>query len=189
MFSFFYDHPLIERPIKINYLYEYHPYRYLHHDKRLKNPDFNFIDGLILDLKQNSLRAINYFYNNLLNIFDCFDNIEDINFSAIPPHISNFDVSSMHIIAQKLAAHYDKLDCSKTLQRVKNIPRLSDGGIRNVGVHINSIKINSQIDVVGKKFILLDDITTSGSSMAAGAQILYIGGASSVICLALSHKD
>ena len=189
MFSFIYDHPLIERPVKISYLYEYHAYWYLHHDERLRNPHFNSIDGLFLDLKQNSPKAIDFFYNKLLDIFNCFENIDDINFTTIPPHVANLNQSPMHIITQKLALQYNKFDYSKTLQRFKTIPRLSDGGIRNIGIHINSIKINPNYKIKGQNFILLDDITTSGSSMAAAAQILYIGGAHNVTCLALSHKD
>ena len=114
--------------------------------------------------------------------------MDNIYFSVIPSHIANGEISSMHIIAQKLSDYYNKADFSRVLQRYKTIPRLSDGGIRNIGVHINSIRINPDYQVTDKNFILLDDITTSGSSMAAGVQILKIGGANKVTCLALSHK-
>ena len=92
-------------------------------------------------------------------------------------------------MAQKLSEHYNKRSYADVLQRYKTIPRLSDGGIRNIGVHINSIRINSKYNVENKNFILLDDITTSGSSMAAAHQILKIAGARKVTCLALSHKS
>ena len=188
MFSYFYNHPLFEQPIKISYIYEYHPYWLLRHDVRIKNPEFNSIDGAILDLKRNLQSAINIFYNKLVDIFDCFDDVENIYFCAIPSHDKDIKITSMHLIAQKLSSYYNRPDYSNALQRYKTIPRLSDGGIRNVGVHINSIRVNSNFDVVGKNIILLDDITTSGSSMAAAHQILKISGANKVTCLALSHK-
>lgn len=188
MFSYFYDHPLLERPIKISYLYEYNSYYHFRGGIRIKNPAFTPIDGAILDLKKRKSKAIALFYDKLIDIFDSFDNLDNIYFSAIPSHIANAGLSSMHIIAGKLSAHYDKVDYSEVLQRYKNIPRLSDGGTRNMGVHINSIRVNPNCNIEGKDFFLLDDITTSGSSMAAGTQILKIGGANKVTCLALSHK-
>ena len=188
MFSYFYDHPLLEKPIKISYLYEYNSYYHFRGGIRIKNPDFTPIDGAILDLKKNKSNAIEMFYNKLIDIFDSFDDLDNIYFSAIPSHTANAHISSIHIIAKKLATYYNKADYSEVLQRYKDIPRLSDGGTRNMGVHINSIRINPSLDVKGKAFFLLDDITTSGSSMAAGAQILKIGGANKVTCLALSHK-
>ena len=188
MFSYFYDHPLIDKSLKIYYIYEYHPYWLLRHDERIKNPEFNYIDAALLDLKRNIQTSINKFYDKLVDIFDCFENIDDINFCVIPSHDKNTTTTSMHLIAQKLSEHYNKADYSNALQRYKTIPRLSDGGIRNIGVHINSIRINPKYNVTGKDFILLDDITTSGSSMAAAHQILKIAGANKITCLALSHK-
>ena len=188
MFSFVYTHPLMERPLKISYIYEYHPYWLLRGDERIKNPEFNSVDGAFLDLKQNIPEAINRFYNKLISIFDCFETIDNIYFCVIPSHDKNSTTSAMHLIAQKLSEHYNRPDYSNALQRYKTIPRLSDGGIRNIGVHINSIRVNQNCNVAGKDIILLDDITTSGSSMAAAYQILKIAGANKVTCLALSHK-
>ncbi len=188
MYYYIYEHPLLEKALKISYIYEYHSYWILRKNERIKNPAFNLIDRTFLDLKKNSPEAIDKFYQDLVSIFDCFDSIDKFNFAVIPSHDVNVKISPMHLIAQKLAIHYNKIDYSDVLQRFKTIARLSDGGTRNIGVHINSIRINPKFKVEGKNFILIDDITTSGSSMAAGVQILYIGGANSVTCLALSHK-
>lgn len=188
MFSYLYDHPLIEKPIKISYIYEYHAYYHFRNGEKVRNPKFNSVDGAFLDLKQNDPKAIGRFYNKLISIFDCFESIDDIYFTVIPSHDSNVNTSPMHIIAQKLSDHYKRPDYSRTLQRHVTIPRLSDGGIRNIGIHINSIRVNPKYKVKDKNFILLDDIATSGSSMAACTQILYMNGANKIICLALSHK-
>ena len=188
MYSYLYSHPLLDRPVKISYIYEYHSYWLLKGDERIKNPEFNSVDGAFLDLKQNDPSAIDRFYKKLAFIFDCFESINDVYFCVMPSHDSNVTASPMNLIAQKLTDRYNRPDYSNVLQRYRTIPRLSDGGIRNIGVHINSIRINSEYNVADKYFILLDDITTSGSSMAAGYQILKIAGAKKVTCLALSHK-
>ena len=188
MFAYFYEHPLLKRPVKISYLYEYNSYYHFRGGIKIKNPAFTTIDGAILDLKKKKSKAIDLFYNKLIDIFDSFEDLSNIYFSVIPSHVANAGSSSMQIIAKKISNHYNKEDCSGVLQRYKDIPRLSDGGTRNMGVHINSIRINPNCNVEGKNFFLLDDITTSGSSMAAGVQILKIGGADKITCLALSHK-
>ena len=188
MFSYNYSHPLLEEPVKISYLYEYHAYYHFKGGIRVKNSAFNAVDALILDLKQNSEKAINKFYEDLILIFNHYESINKIFFCAIPGHMAFSKLSAMNIIAKKLSNHYKRPDYSKLLQRYKTIPRLSDGGVRNMGVHINSIRVDSNYKVKGKNIILLDDISTSGSSMAASSQILKIAGACKVICLALAHK-
>jgi len=188
MFSYNYSHPLLKEPVKISYLYEYHAYYHFESGIKVKNPKFNTVDGLILDLKQNSDKAINKFYDDLILIFNHYESINNIFFCAIPGHVAFDKLSAIHIIAKKLSNHYKRPDYSELLQRYRTIPRLSDGGIRNMGVHINSIRIDSNYTIKGQNIILLDDISTSGSSMAASSQILKIAGANKVICLALAHK-
>ena len=61
MFSYFYEHPLLKRPIKISYLYEYNSYYYFRGGIRIKNPNFTSIDRAILDLKKNKFKAIELF--------------------------------------------------------------------------------------------------------------------------------
>ena len=187
MLTLTYEHPLIWQPVKIYYIYEYHSYWCYYGNEKFKNTDFNSVDRDILDLKRNLPHVIYKFYKKLLSIFDCFDDIDKFNFTARPSHDSNVDVTSMHIIAQKLSENYNKRDYSQVLQRNSTIPRLSSGGLRNIGVHINSIYINQNFEVKGKNFIILDDIATTGGSMAAAAQILHTGGASEIICLTLAH--
>ena len=188
MFSYMYNHPLLEESVKISYLYEYHAYYHFKGGVRVKNPNFNAIDGLILDLKKNSEHAINKFYNDLVSIFNHYESVNKIVFCAIPGHVAFSEISAIHIIAKYLSKHYGRPDYSEILQRYKTIPRLSDGGVRNVGVHINSIRVDPKYQIKGKRIILLDDISTSGSSMAASNQILKIAGAEKVTCLALAHK-
>lgn len=44
-------------------------------------------------------------------------------------------------------------------------------------------------DVKGKHVILVDDIVTTGNTLAAGARLLYRAGAASVCCIAVSSDD
>ena len=50
---------------------------------------------------------------------------------------------------------------------------------------INSLKINSNIEIRDKTIIILDDVTTHGDSFKAAAYHLFINGAKKVVPLAI----
>ena len=93
----------------------------------------------------------------------------------------------MQEICAQLSEEFNKDDYSHTLERIVSIKKLATGGNRNPLIHLKSIQINPDYDVQGKNFILLDDITTTGGSLAACAKILIDAGANSVICVALGR--
>lgn len=75
----------------------------------------------------------------------------------------------------------------KLLLRLQTIDKLASGGNRQPQVHLDSIVVNPlYVDEVRKKHVLLlDDITTTGHSLEACAQVLYQSGAGQVTCVAL----
>lgn len=53
----------------------------------------------------------------------------------------------------------------------------------------SSYRLNRKVDLSGKTVVLIDDIVTTGVSMAAGARILRRAGADRIFCLAVSADD
>ena len=93
MFYYMYDHPLLEKPVKISYVYEYQSYYRVKRGLRIKNPAFDFESKLILDLKRNSFEAMEIFSERLIKIFDCLDDLDKLNFAVIPSHDVNIKIT------------------------------------------------------------------------------------------------
>lgn len=76
----------------------------------------------------------------------------------------------------------DITDASECLYRYKDIQKqhLSSGS-RNANIHLDSIELRHPELIQGKDVLVIDDITTSGSSMRAAFQMLKEHGAKSVI--------
>lgn len=87
-------------------------------------------------------------------------------------------------IAQFIAQEkgVDGTDC---LVRWKSREKSSYGGERNIQSHVQTMKVFQREKIVGKHVLLLDDVTTSGSSLRAGEQLLLEAGALYVTKLAL----
>ncbi|KAA0080900.1 phosphoribosyltransferase [Paraburkholderia sp. T12-10] len=79
------------------------------------------------------------------------------------------------------------VDSMKALKRTKTIQKLAHGGNRSIYVHQQSIELGSRASRLERKAILLlDDITTSGNSLIACAEMLRTHcGAAVVMPLAL----
>ena len=60
---------------------------------------------------------------------------------------------------------------------------------RNEEIHLSSIILNKSINIEDKKILLIDDITTSGSSLKACKKILLNGGAKEVVCFAFGKAS
>ena len=80
------------------------------------------------------------------------------------------------------------IDGTDYLIRHTEIAEQKKVGKRNQNTHLSSVKIVDSSKVEGKKIILIDDITTSGSSLNGCRKILLNSGAKEVICFAFG-KD
>lgn len=52
---------------------------------------------------------------------------------------------------------------------------------------LGAFTISDSVSIIGKKIILLDDVTTTGATLSEAKKILLAAGARSVECLALAH--
>jgi len=69
------------------------------------------------------------------------------------------------------------------------MPKKTFGGIRNLNSEIESLGIENENIVKGKQVLLLDDVTTSRTSLNAGKHILEKAGAKLVVMHALALTE
>ena len=108
--------------------------------------------------------------------------------TCIPSHNkSDYNNNPVALMIQDITSNSSYLDGSQLLLRVNQIAPQKYQKERYEKTHLESIKLNG--DVKGKKIILVDDITTSGSSLKACKKILIEAGAESVICFAFCKSS
>ena len=133
--------------------------------------DFNFFKNILIYKFLKKYNLVNY------NIITC-----------VPSHIEGtYNNNPIAMMINNITKNSSYIDGSQLLIRFQTIPAQKTQGKRFEETHLNSIKING--DVRGKKIILIDDITTSGSSLKACKKILLDAGADSVICFAFSKSS
>jgi predicted amidophosphoribosyltransferase len=76
-------------------------------------------------------------------------------------------------------------DAVDFLVRTTRIPKKADGGVRDLEVEVNSLRLDHARRVRGAAIVLLDDVTTKGTSFSAGRHLLTAAGAEQVICVAI----
>ena len=161
---------------KIYYLYDYYPTRFEKDDKYSQT---------ILQLKENSLNAIEFWYQETKNLFE-----GNFAVTIVPSHSSSNDNRDSGIaeVAKKLSkSKIDEVtDLIDVLTRFKTINKLSKGGNREITNHLNSINVNQELSE-SKPILLLDDVATSGNSLTACKQLLQEAGAKYVFCFALTR--
>lgn len=154
----------------------YHPYR---SGNQELNPEFDRWSSCILDLKNRSERAINFFYGILTPQLR-----EGFPIACVPSHEPSTSVSGTVLLAQRLTRD-NRIDATSCLIRHKRIEKLSSGGDRSASLHMQTIKIENQHLIQDKAVLLLDDVYTTGNSLRACRKLLVQAGAGSVYCLVL----
>ena len=76
----------------------------------------------------------------------------------------------------------------RTLRKTRNNPPQS--GLKTARERRENVQnvyaVRRRADIVGRRFLLIDDLTTSGSTMIVCADLLLSAGAASVVCAALA---
>ena len=176
------------------YLVDYHPYRKGH------NPLFDDNSDKILRFKEGVEKAIEYFENMIDQDFNPIWN--DCYCVAIPSHDPKNSYNSSQelnnpsiykLIARLVKKHIGLHNGSPVLIRTHEVAKKSFGGNRDISVDLGSIEINRNcgIDISGKNVLLIDDVITTGNSIAACMMILKKGGAKNifVLCLGKTSRD
>lgn len=146
-----------------------------------KPPGFNFdeTEKKLLDIFAGVFSK--YFVNKLPM------RTSDYVFCLVPSHKSNTDnKNSIYFMSRwnKLIRDYFN---KSVIIRTETINKLSMGGNRDISVHLNSLKINT--DVKGKRIVVIDDVTTTGNSLIASKLLLEKAGAKQVLLFAFAKTS
>lgn len=165
----------------IKYLGIYHPWH------GGSNPNFNTFSGEILDVKNQRSQGQIYFRRELLNLlsFDAF-----IITSAPSSEAHTRNNNGIAVLARQVASSRRNItDGTNCLIRHRSIPSSHTSGNRTIEKHLESIRVENTILIENKNILLLDDVTSSGSTIRACKQLLIQVGAQNVQCLALGHTS
>ena len=166
---------------KVAHLGKYHPYRIWDSGgEKVKNPNFDAYSGFMLDIKENKTGVVERFRDYLEKLL-----APDIAIAVVPSHDPAKTTSGIRTLAAKIAAN-DRIDATTCLVRTKLIEKLATGGNRSAQVHLDSIEVRNDHLFNGRHVLLLDDIMTTGNSLAACRQLLQGAGAASVQQMALA---
>jgi hypothetical protein len=163
-------------PVKAYALAPYHPYTVKNGGGRCRNPKFDRVSGLILDLKKESERgheaAIKYWAAHLaffLRKDIAFDQAEII---IVPSSTKGNINPGLDKIVKTVCKQDKRLSYNRnSLFRTKSINKLSTGGDRSLDVLLNSMDYKGVNGSPATKFIL-DDVTTTGNSLNASITLI-----------------
>ena len=157
----------------------YHPW----HDGH--NPNFDEFSRLILDVKDQRKKGINYFTNRLRSILS---DTEEYVICVIPTHAVGTAPSGIRTIAKQLCSH-PIIDGTDAISRAFEIQKKTVGGSRDMQLEIKSLAVTNESVVRGRQVLLLDDVTTTGTSLKAGKYLIEQAGAEIVVLLALARTQ
>lgn len=96
------------------------------------------------------------------------------------------------LLAEAAASIWDTKSWKILVKVRNNLPQSSvkTPAQRRANV-LGAYRVRPHTDVRGKRFLLIDDVCTTGSTMAECAQVLIEAGAASVVCAALAggHRE
>ncbi len=169
----------------IHALYRYHPMYF----RRFPNPEHyrSGESGLILRLKDLDENAINLLAERLawqISQSDEYDGLEVI--CSIPSSDHRTHFNGIRLAAMKVAKSINSVDCTGCLTRFRDKPKSHFGG-RSIESNLATLVVQHPEYIRGKRVLLVDDITTSGHTLVAGANRLLEAGATGVAKLALGE--
>jgi predicted amidophosphoribosyltransferase len=161
----------------------YHPYRVFGE----LNPDFErATDGRLLDFKEGKGWAVAAEIAEVKKALVHLEMPEPIHIAIVPGHEAKASNSGCPLarVAHALAAGDARLHADVDLiVRTTTIEKLATGGDRSVETHLNSMRVTRRVP--GVTVLVLDDVVTTGNSMAAARQLLSDKGAAYVAGIAL----
>ena len=159
----------------INYIHMYYPVR---------SGLFNPVSQLILDFKNCIPEAFNYF--RLKTSSWIKQNLHDSYMICAVPSSKGGFVNSITRLAEKLSGdHPSMIDGSQCIVKLMTHESFCKTNKRDADLLRRSTFISDHVK--GYNILLLDDITSSGTSFNVISQMLLDKGANSVTCLAMAQ--
>lgn len=165
---------------------------YPKYDRQYK--DMDMFSSMVLDIKKDEKKlepqsgeyyyykkAINYFTMQLRSILS---ETEEFVICAITTHAKGRAPSGIRTIAKRLCSP-PIIDGTDVLSRAFEIPKKAIDGSRDLQKEIESLIVSDENIIRDRQVLLMDDITTTGTSLKAGKYRMERAGAKIVAMLAL----
>ncbi len=170
------------------YISDYHPFR----RKGLRNREFGRRDRVLLDLKSDRDDAVCAAVTGFALALDELMIPGVAMLAAAPGHMAaatNRGGSMSRVLNMLSMIRRGRyLACPDALLRVKTVKKLAQGGAREVGVHLDSIKASEPSLVAGRIVVVLDDVATTGNTIRACRRLLLEAGATQVGALVWARR-
>ena len=102
----------------------------------------------------------------------------------MPNSCRGFNSSGLRDVARNLSLP-PIIDGTSVLERIQELPAKHLGGLRNYQKEIESLRVSAPNIIRNRIVLLLDDVTTTGTSLRAGRDTLLKAHAADVVCFAL----
>ena len=168
-------------------LYDYHPW-----NKGL-NPNIDQITHKILGLKPKHDNKPTRRYSLELFTTAIRDSIIPLittnnNICCVVPSHTAGDVSlGLRELMGRLKGDLKYTNTHTHLRRIYDVEKSATGGNRSLQHNLDSIRVMEPEKIRGNTIFLLDDITSTGSSLLACKQLLLQAGASKVVMIAIGQ--
>lgn len=151
-------------------LSEYHPYH------GGNNPKFDFSSRMLLDFKNGKAEAVDFWYPKVARLILSITCGTSFFIATVPSSTFGKSHPGFSALIKKLGYEFDiQNEKGNLIARTESIDKLATGGDRNIGVHLNTLRVITA-EAKYKPVILLDDVETTGNSIDAGISKLRDGG-------------
>lgn len=148
-------------------------YPYIEIRRQLNKPDLRRI------------RAVEFFTNELRSILSDKDKYA---ICVMPSHEEGAAPSGIRTIARRLCRD-PIIDATNVLIRTAKMQKKSMDGSRDLSSEIESLGVTDNNIINDQQVLLLDDVTTSGTSLNAGRDVLEHAGVELVAMFALGQTE
>jgi len=164
------------REHKVKNFFPYHPVSI----RREPNPNHTRISRLIIRLKDKNNDAIQKIVDEIIGKLPVIDMI-----CSIPSSNACETQNGIRLASQIISKQLGIVDGTECLIRATSRDRSCAGNRSSIDSHMKTMALQNQHLIKGRRILLLDDVTTSGATLVAGAQMLKMGGAALVSKYAL----